>query len=156
MVRGLAKATICGNVTRDPEVRTTAGGTSVTSFGIAVNRSFKTASGENQDETSFFDITAWGRTGETIAQYVKKGTPLLVSGRLRQHSWEDKNGGGKRSSVELVLEDFCFIGSGNDNGYSAGGSGAGSKKTKASEDAEVIPDDIPVEDGNINVDDLPF
>ena len=159
MVRGLAKAVVCGNLTRDPEMRTTQSGTSVCSFGMAVNRVRKDASGNNIEEVSFFDIVAWGKLGETIAQYLKKGDPALISGRLSQRSWEDKNGG-KRSTVEIVVEDFNFIGSGNGAGsYSGSNSGSASSKSSAKKSAnqepEFVPDDVP-EEGEVNLNDIPF
>lgn len=152
MARGFSKAILCGNLTRDPEVRTTPNGASVTSFSLAVNRVYKDASGANQEQVSYFDLVAWGKLGETIAQYAKKGSAMLVSGRLEQRSWDDKNGGGKRSRVELIVEDFNFIGGGNNggDGYSSN-SGA-----KASKSAEVVPDDIPAEEGDIDLSDVPF
>ena len=159
MARGFSKAILCGNVTRDPETRVTPSGAQVTSFSLAVNRTYRDSSGNNQESVSFFDIVAWGKLGETIAQYAKKGTGMLVSGRLEQRSWEDKNGGGKRSRVELVLEDFNFLG-GNGGGVSNdydGGSSKNSKSTKKdSGTEEVVPEDIPEEEGDVKLDDIPF
>ena len=156
MARGFSKAILCGNVTRDPELRTTPNGAQVCSFSLAVNRVYKDASGTNQEEVSFFDITAWGKVGETIAQYAKKGTGMLVSGRLTQRSWEDKNGGGKRSRVEVVLEDFNFIGGGA--GGDASGAASSSRKSnsaKTSSEPEIVPDDVP-EEGEVDLNDIPF
>ena len=154
MARGFSKAILCGNVTRDPELRTTPNGAQVCSFSLAVNRVYKDASGSNQEDVSFFDIVAWGKLGETIAQYAKKGTGMLVSGRLEQRSWEDKNGGGKRSRVEVVLEDFNFIGGGN--GAGGAGDGASKKSSSTSSEPEIVPDDIPADDGDVKLDDIPF
>lgn len=154
MARGFSKAILCGNVTRDPELRTTPNGAQVCSFSLAVNRVYKDASGSNQEDVSFFDIVAWGKLGETIAQYAKKGTGMLVSGRLEQRSWEDKNGGGKRSRVEVVLEDFNFIGGGN--GAGGAGDGASKKSSSTSGEPEIVPDDIPADDGDVKLDDIPF
>ena len=159
MARGFSKAILCGNVTRDPELRTTTNGTQVCAFSLAVNRVYKDASGANQEEVSFFDIVAWGKVGETIAQYAKKGSGMLVSGRLVQRSWEDKNGGGKRSKVEVVLEDFNFIGGGanSDGGNYGSAAGAGKKASKASAggEPEIVPDDVP-EEGEVDLNDIPF
>ena len=154
-MRGFSKAIIAGNLTRDPEMRTTPSGASVCSFSVAVNRRFRTASGENQESTSFIDCTAWGRTGETISQYMHKGSPILVSGRLDQRSWDDKNTGQKRSRVEIVVEDFNFIGGGNEGGAGGnygGGSAASSNAAPAA--PEVAPTDIP--DEEIDISDIPF
>lgn len=151
MARGFSKAIITGNITRDPELRTTPSGSQVCSFSVAVNRTFKDSSGASQETVSFFDCSAWGRSAEIINQYAKKGTGILVSGRLEQRSWEDKNTGQKRSRVEIVVEEFSFL-SGNDR--SAGSSSAGSS-IETQDNQDVIPDDIP-EDGDINLDEVPF
>ncbi len=161
-MRGFSKAIIAGNLTRDPEMRATASGTQVASFGVAVNRSFKGADGTMQEQVSFLDCTAWGRTGETIAQYLKKGSPILLSGRIDQHSWDDKASGQKRSRVEITVEDFTFIGGGNET-FDGGGSGAAAgsssrsrSSSKASKPAaDFVPEDLP-DDEAINLDDIPF
>jgi len=119
-MRGFSKAIIAGNVTRDPEMRATPSGAQACNFTIAVNRTFRGGDGEQQEQTSFIDCVAWGRSGETIAQYVKKGSGLIVSGRIEQRSWEDKTSGQKRSRVEIVVDDFSFVGGGD--GAGAGGS----------------------------------
>lgn len=87
------KVILLGNLTADPETRTTPSGQSVTSFSLAVNRTWNDANGQRQEETSFINCTAWGQRGETIAKYVQKGRQLLVSGRLQQRSWDDKDTG---------------------------------------------------------------
>lgn len=162
-MRGFSKAIIAGNVTRDPEMRTTPSGSQVCSFAIAVNRSYKDSSGAQQDQVSYLDCVAWGKSAEIISQYIKKGSQLLVSGRLEQRSWEDKNSGQRRSRTEIVVEDFSFIG-GNNNGGNGGGSygggsrGGGSKAAVATEDvdtgSDIVPDDVP--DDQINLDEIPF
>lgn len=148
-MRGFSKAIITGNLTRDPELRSTPGGASVCGFSVAVNRTYRGSDGENKEEVSYIDCSAWGKLGEMIAQYAKKGSGVLVSGRLSQRSWEDKNGGGKRSRVEIVVEDFNFIGApsnrDNGSGYSA--------PAAASDDAASTPDDIPEE---IDLSEIPF
>ena len=135
MARGFSKVIIVGNITRDPELRTTPSGTQVCGFSVAVNRNYKDNSGEQRENVSFFDCSAWGKSGEIIAQYAKKGSGILVSGRLEQRSWEDKEGQ-KRSRVEIVVEDFNFVGGANGDG----GNGGSSKSSAASSD--VAPDDI--------------
>lgn len=153
-MRGFSKAIIAGNLTRDPEMRTTPSGASVCSFSVAVNRRFRTASGENQESTSFIDCTAWGRTGETISQYMHKGSPILVSGRLDQRSWDDKNTGQKRSRVEIVVEDFNFIGGEQRDGGGSYGGGNAASSNAAPAAPEVAPTDIP--DEEIDISDIPF
>ncbi len=115
MARGFSKVILMGNLTRDIEVRTTASGQNVANFTLAVTRTWRNQNGQNQDQTSFINCVAWGRTGETIAQYVKKGSPLLVSGRLDQRSYDDKDGN-KRSVVEVTVEDFTFVSGGRADG----------------------------------------
>ncbi len=153
-MRGFAKAFIAGNLTRDPELRATPNGAQVANFSIAVNRTFKGSDGSQQDQVSFIECVAWGRAGETIAQYCKKGSGLLVSGRLEQRSWDDKNTGQKRSRTEVIVEDFSFIGGGNAGGD--GGSYGGAKSAaRAKKTDEFVPEDLP-EDEAINLDDIPF
>ncbi len=153
MAKGFNKVILMGNLTRDPEVRTTPNGQSVASFGLAINRTWRGADGNQQESVSYIDCVAWGKTGEIIAQYVQKGRPLLVSGRLEQRSWEKD--GQKHSKVEVVVEDFNFVGGGageNRGGASAASSSASSSSTskKKDEAAEDIGDEP------INLDDIPF
>ena len=104
------KVYLIGNLTRDPELRVTPKGTAICQFGLAVNRQFKDESGSVRDETTFVDIEAWGRQGETISKYCTKGRPLFVEGRLKFDQWEDKTSGQKRSKLKVVLEGFQFLG----------------------------------------------
>lgn len=145
MARGFSKVIIVGNITRDPELRSTPSGTQVCSFSVAVNRNYRDSSGEQKENVSFFDCSAWGKSGELIAQYAKKGSGILVSGRLDQRSWEDKEGQ-KRSRVEIVVEDFNFIGG-------AAGDGAG-RSTSSAASTDVAPDDIT--DEPIDLSEIPF
>ena len=151
-MRGFSKAIITGNLTRDPELRTTPNGSSVCSFSVAVNRVYRDASGEQKEDVSFIDCSAWGKLAEMISQYAKKGSGVLVSGRLDQRSWEDKTSGQKRSRVEIVVEDFNFTGSARDNNNSSSNfeRDAGSSEAQDSD----LPDDIP--EGEIDLSDVPF
>ena len=125
-MRGFSKAIITGNLTRDPELRTTPSGSSVCSFSVAVNRVYKDASGEQREDVSYIDCSAWNKLAEVISQYAKKGTGVLVSGRLDQRSFEGKDGI-KRSRTEIVVEDFNFIGNApRDNGGATSNFGAAS------------------------------
>ena len=144
-MRGFSKAIITGNLTRDPELRTTPNGASVCSFSVAVNRVYRDSNGEQKEDVSFIDCSAWGKLGEMISQYAKKGSGVLVSGRLDQRSWEDKTSGQKRSRVEIVVEDFNFTGQ-----APTGGSSSTSEPTPSSD----IPYDIP--DEEIDLSDVPF
>lgn len=162
-MRGFAKAFIAGNLTRDPDLRATPSGAQVANFSIAVNRTFKGADGSQQDQVSYIECVAWGRAGETIAQYTKKGSSLLVSGRIEQRSWDDKSSGQKRSRTEIIVEDFAFLGGGGggNGGGSYGGSSrsagakSGGRATKKAAAEEFVPEDLP-EDEAINLDDIPF
>lgn len=145
-MRGFSKAIITGNLTRDPEVRTTPSGASVCSFSVAVNRVYKDASGTQKEDVSFIDCSAWGALGNMIGQYAKKGSAVLVSGRLDQRSWEDKNTGQKRSRVEIVVEDFNFIGGNRNTG------GAENESVTADTD-EVVPDEVPAD---VDLSEIPF
>ncbi len=149
-MRGFSKAIITGNLTRDPELRTTPNGASVCSFSVAVNRTYRDASGEQKEDVSFIDCSAWGKLGEMINQYAKKGSGVLVCGRLDQRSWEDKATGQKRSRVEIVAEDFNFTGAARDNA----GSGASNFGAPNDVPESSMPDDIP--DEEIDLSDVPF
>src|SRR4051794_18444245 len=116
------KVLLMGNLTRDPQLKYLPNQTAIAEFGIAINRKFRTQSGEDREEVNFFDCSAWGKTGELINQYFTKGKPIFIEGRLKYDSWEDKQGGGKRSKVTIVVENFQFIG-GRDGGGAGGGGG---------------------------------
>ena len=108
---------ITGNLTRDPELRTTPGGTSVCSMRVAVNTRRKSQSGEWEDKPNYFDVTVWGAQGENCATYLQKGRPVAVNGRLEWREWEDKQGN-KRQSVDIIANSVQFLGSreGAENG----------------------------------------
>ena len=119
------KVILMGNLTRDPEVRYTSGGTAIAKLGLAVNRRWKNQEGQMQEETTFVDVDAFGRQAETIGQYLKKGRPVMVEGRLKLDQWDDKQTGQKRSKLGVVLENFQFLdsrgeggGGGDSSGYS--------------------------------------
>src|SRR6476659_3697391 len=115
------KVILMGNLTRDPELRYTPKGTAVAKLGLAVNRTWKTETGETKEEVTFVDVDAFGRQAETIAQYCKKGRPLFIEGRLRLDSWDDKQTGQKRSKLGIVAETVQFLGSPGEGGGSGGG-----------------------------------
>lgn len=114
------KVILAGNLTRDPELRYTSKGTAIARITLAVNRNWKSETGEMREETTFVDIDAFARQAETIGQYLKKGRPLLVEGRLRYDTWEDKQSGQKRSKLGVVLEGFQFLDSGGNRGDGGG------------------------------------
>lgn len=166
MARSLNQVTLMGNLTRDPELRQTPTGQNVTSFSLALNRSYKDASGEWKEVTDYVDVVCWATLAERVAQYMSKGRRCLVQGRLQSRSWEQD--GNKRSKVEVLANDVTFLdsrggddGAGNGNGDEPAGSGPSddqsdgkpkpSKKTK--KDDVVIED---IGDEPINLDDIPF
>ena len=110
-----------GNLTRDPEVRYTSSGTAIAKLGIAINRYWSNKDGQKQEETTFVDVDAFGRQAETIGQYLKKGRPIMVEGRLKLDQWDDKQTGQKRSKLGVTLENFQFLDSRGEG--SSGGSG---------------------------------
>ena len=102
------KVLIMGNLTRDPELKQTPNNQSVAQIGIAMNRKFKDREGNMREETTFVDCEAWGRTAEVMAQYLSKGKPVFVDGRLKLDQWQDKDGN-NRSKLKVVIENFQFI-----------------------------------------------
>lgn len=103
--------TLMGNLTRDPEVRALSNGQQhVANFGLAVNRRWRDQAGEEREEVLFIDCEVWGRTGENVGQYLSKGSPVFVEGRLKLDTWEDKNGGGQRSKIKVVAVNVQFLG----------------------------------------------
>jgi single-strand DNA-binding protein len=160
MARSFNQVILMGNLTRDPELRQTPNGQNVCSFSLALNRSYKGADGNWQEATDYVDVVAWGPLGERITQYLSKGRPCLVNGRLQSRSWEQE--GQKRSKVEVVAQDVTFLGgtggsdNGTDGGYQGSTNSGGSKAKPAPSKKQ---DDVVIEDiGDepINLDDIPF
>ena len=120
MAGNLNKVFLMGNLTRDPELRHTAQGSSVTNFSVAVNRAYKGNDGELKKEVSYFNIVVWGKMGENCAKYLTKGRPVLVEGRLQNRSW-DAEDGTKRYATDIVADGVQFLGS------ASGGSGGGNQ-----------------------------
>jgi single-strand DNA-binding protein len=129
------KVILAGNLTRDPELRFTTGGIPVCDFGIAVNR----VRSKEEDAVDFFDVSAWRELGETVANYKKKGDPILIEGRLQYRTWEAQDGS-KRSKVDVTAENIQFLGrngngDGGENGSSGGSSRTGGRPGGAREEA---------------------
>ena len=142
---------LAGNLTRDPELKYTPKGSAVARIGMAINRTWKSESGEQKEEVTFVEVEAWGRQAEVIAQYVKKGRPLLVEGRLKLDQWEDKNTHQKQSKLKVVLETFSFLDS------SRGDSGSEPARRPAAVPAPAMAADGPPEAGApVEEDDVPF
>ena len=159
----LNKVLLYGNLTRDPELKALPGGQQVASFGLATNRSFKNKEGAQQEQTEFHNIVAFGRTAEVMGQYLKKGRPIYVEGRIQTRSW-DKDGA-KQYRTEIVVDTFQF-------GAQAGGDNAGASRSSYSSSnaapaaeapaasREQAPTDmgenIQYPDEEINPEDIPF
>lgn len=157
MARSFNQVVLMGNLTRDPELRQTPNGQSVCSFSLALNRSYKGGDGNWQEATDYIDVVAWGPLGERVAQYLSKGRPCLVNGRLQSRSWEQD--GNKRSKVEVVAQDVTFLGGPGGDGGNSGGSSSSSSSTASSAAKSKKKDDVVIEDVGdepINLDDIPF
>jgi single-strand DNA-binding protein len=141
------KVILVGNLTRDPQVKYTTGGTAVTEIGLAVNRRWlDKQSNQWKDETTFVDVTLWGRTAEIAGEYLAKGRSVLIEGRLQLDTWDDRETGQKRSKLRVVGENMTMLGSKGDNSGGGGGGyggrqgGAGSQRGPA---ADSEPHDAP-------------
>jgi len=146
------RVVLAGNLTRDPELRFTGDGVPVANFGLAVNR----VRSQN-DAVDFFDVTAWRELGETVANYKKKGDPILVEGRLQYRTWEAQDGS-KRSKVDVVADNVQFLGGkpdGNGNGGSGSGSGGGARGGRRGGQGGGHRQDVDINEEDFD-DDIPF
>ena len=144
MAKAINQVILMGRLTRDPEMRTTPSGKSVTSFSLAVDRA------GSDDTADFFDVTAWEKLGELVEQYLSKGRRCLVQGRLRQESWDDKETGKKRTRVAVVATDVTFLdGPSGDNSTTSSSKSSNSKKSD-----DVVIEDI--DDKPIDLSEIPF
>ncbi len=151
MARSINQVILMGRLTRDPETRTTSTGKNITSFSLAVDR------GGQDDQADFFDVTAWEKLGDLVAQYLSKGRRCLVQGRLRQDSWDDKETGKKRSRVEVVATDVTFLDGPNDGDGGSQRSSAPrpqASQASSSRSNDVAPSDI--DDKPIDLSEIPF
>jgi single-strand DNA-binding protein len=114
MMNSFNKVLLMGNLTRDPLVKQLPGNGLVAEFGIAASRRYRTAAGEDREETAFVDCSAFGRLAEVISQFCRKGKPLFIEGRLKYDSWDDKQSGARRGKLSVVVENFQFIGGRDD------------------------------------------
>ena len=140
MARSINQVILLGRLTRDPEQRTTASGKNVVSFSIAVDRQ------SQDDQADFFNITAWDKLGDLVMQYLSKGRRVLIQGRLRQDSWEDKDTGKRQSRIEVTASDVTFL-----DGPSGDNSGSAAPKTTKKEEVVTEIDDKP-----IDLNEIPF
>lgn len=137
----LNKVMLIGNLTRDPELRHTPRGAAVTDISIAINRVWRDDNGQKQEETTFVDVTAWGRTAETIHQYLHKGSPIYLEGRLHLETWDDKANGQKRSKMKVIAEAVQFL---------------GSPRSSSPRDTPPTPNQTPRHGDDNEEDDIPF
>lgn len=157
MAQGFNQAIIMGNLTRDPELRTTPSGQSVASFAVATNRNWTDPSGEKKEAVEYHEIVAWGKLGELASNYLSKGRKVLVTGRLQTRSWETD--GVKRQKTEIVATDINFLDRAGDGGGGDYTPPAASSSTADNKKPAKKSDDVIIEDmgeGEINLDDIPF
>ena len=149
MARSINQVILMGRLTRDPEQRTTTTGKTIASFGIAVDR------GGQEDQADFFNVTAWEKLGELVMQYLAKGRRVLVQGRLRQDTWDDKETGKKQSRIEVVATDVTFLDgpNGGEGGAGSGAQSAGAGSNRSASKDVVIED---IDDKPIDLSEIPF
>ena len=149
------KVFILGNLTRDPELRTTPAGQSVASFGVATNRFWNDKNGQRQSEVEFHNVVAWGKLAETASRYLSKGKLVFVEGRLKTRSWTDQNGV-RHSRTEIIAQNFQLGPRGAGETIASTGANEGID-AEAPADLDNLPEDIPViSEDEISADDLPF
>ena len=146
MARSINQVILLGRLTRDPEQRTTTSGKNIASFSVAVDRAGA------DDQADFFDVTAWEKLADLVMQYLSKGRRVLVQGRLRQDSWDDKETGKKRTKIEVVATDVTFLDSAGGEGGSSSANGGGNSTSRRSDD--VVIEDI--DDKPIDLSEIPF
>ena len=147
MAKSINQVILMGRLTRDPEPRTTSTGKTIASFSLAVDR------GGDSDTADFFEITAWEKLGELVIQYLGKGRRVLVQGRLRQDSWDDKETGKKRSRVEVTATDVTFL-DGPSDSAGPSGSASSSPKSPSKKSEDIVIEDI--DDKPIDLSEIPF
>ena len=153
--RGLNRVQIIGNLGRDPEMRFTQGGTPVTNFSVAVNRSWQSREGETREETEWFRVVAWARLAEVANEYLRRGRQVFVEGRLATRTWQDREGN-ERTTTEVVAQEMILLGGrddgaqrGEDDGQHGGGQHGGGQHGRqdagppADANNDISPDDLP-------------
>ncbi len=151
------KVILVGNLTRDPELRYTPKGTAIAKIGLAVNRVWTNEAGEKKEEVTFVDVDVFGRTAENVGQYMRKGRPILIEGRLKLDQWDDKQTGQKKSKLSVVAETVQFLGSAQAGAEGGSSPAAAPRPQRAAAAAPSAPAGEPVEgDGPPESDDVPF
>lgn len=146
------KVILVGNLTRDPELRYTPKGTAIAKIGIAVNRVWTNEAGEKKEEVTFVDVDIFGRTAENVGQYMRKGRPILIEGRLRLDQWDDKQTGQKKSKLGVVAETVQFLGTRDDSGSAPAAPRSTRQAAPAAPAGEPLEGDGPPESDS----DVPF
>lgn len=157
MAKDFNQAIIMGNLTRDPELRTTPNGQSVASFAVATNRSWSGGDGERHDAVEYHEVVAWGKLAELVSNYLSKGRRVLVVGRLQTRNWEAQDGG-KRQKTEIIASDINFVDRAGSSDSDTAATGEASQEPKATKTTKK-KEDVVIEDlgdGEINLDDIPF
>ena len=139
MAGNLNKVFLMGNLTRDVELKKTPSNMSVANVGLAVNRQYR-VNDENREETTFVDCEAWGRTAEVMGQYLRKGRPVFVEGRLKLDQWQDRDGN-NRSKLKVVIDNFQFVDSRSGEGGGGGGGGNSNSQPQTSAPVQSVPED---------------
>lgn len=150
------KVMLMGNLTRDPEIRYTPKGTAVAEIGLAINRYFSGENGEKREETTFVEVTLWGRTAEIAGEYLKRGRPVFIEGRLQLDSWEDKQSGQKRSKLKVVGEAMQLIGSRPGSGGAPMDEGEEAPRSRSSGGARTAPPPKNAPPSEPDEDEIPF
>jgi single-strand DNA-binding protein len=155
------KVSLYGNLTRDPELKSTPSGMQVATFSIATNRVFKDKNGAKQEDVQFHNCVVWAQQAETFCRYMKKGSTVFVEGRLQTRTWDDKNGGGKRYATEIVVENFQFgpkAGGAESGSYSPPSTSAPARPVSSAPQTAPMPeyDTIEYPTDDVNPDDIPF
>ena len=145
----LNKAILIGNLTRDPELRSLPSGVKVCSFSIATNRVWKDKNGARQESADYHNVVVFGRQAETVAQYMKKGSSILVEGRMQTRSWEDKTSGEKKYRTEIAADRTQF-------GPKGSGASSASSKNEGQKSSPEETDSIEYPEEDINPEDIPF
>jgi single-strand DNA-binding protein len=153
-MRSLNKVTLIGNLTRDPEVRQTTNGQSVATFSIATNRYWKDANGNQNEETEYHDLVAWGKLAEVCQKYLKTGTAVFTEGRLKTRSWEGQDGH-KRYKTEIIVSDLNILGRRKEEGET-NTSPINNVDKEIDLESHVIDENIDDSDDRINIEDIPF
>lgn len=148
----LNRVMLYGNLTSDPDLKSLPNGNKVVSFGLATNRSYKDQAGNKKEVAEFHNIVAFGKLAEVFAQWLKKGKPVFLEGRIQTRSWDDANGGGKKYRTEIVAENFQFGPTNKTEGQTASNTQTNTEKTESFDELETID----YGDSEINPDDIPF